>query len=57
MTIYTNESLQNINKKDLIPIISSLQNTLKEMNNSAMVEIRKLTESFSKLQSELLMTK
>ena len=57
MTIYTNESLQNINKKDLIPIILSLQNTLKEMNNSAMVEIRKLTESFSKLQSELLMTK
>ena len=57
MTIYTNESLQNINKMDLIPIISSLQNTLKEMNNSAMVEIRKLTESFSKLQSELLMTK
>ena len=57
MTIYTNESLQNINKKDLIPITLSLQNTLKEMNNSAMVEIRKLTESFSKLQSELLMTK
>ena len=57
MTTYTNESSQNINKKDLIPIILSLQNKLEEVNNSVLVEIRKLSESFSKLQAELFVTK
>ena len=57
MTTYTNESLQNIKKKDLIPIISSLQNKLEEVNNSVLVEMRKFNESFSKSQAEVSMTK
>ena len=57
MTTYTNESLQNINKKDLIPIILSLQNKLDEVNNSVLVEMHKLNESFSKLQAEVFVTK
>ena len=56
MTTYTNESLQNISKKDLIPIILSLQNKL-EVSNSVLTEIRKLNESFSKLQVEVSVTK
>ena len=56
MTTYTNESLQNISKKDLIPIILSLQNKL-EVSNSVLTEIRKLNESFSKLQVEVSVAK
>ena len=56
MTTYTNESLQNISKKDLIPIILSLQNKL-EVSNSVLTEIRKLNESFFKLQAQVSVTK
>ena len=56
MTTYTNESLQNISKKDLIPIILLLQNKL-EVSNSVLTEIRKLNESFSKLQAQVSVTK
>ena len=54
---YTNESLQNINKKDLIPIILSLQNKLEEVNNNVLVEMRRLNESFCKLQAEVSVTR
>ena len=57
MTTYTNESLQNINKMDLIQIILLLQKKLEEVNNNVLVEMRKLNESFSKLQAEVSMTK
>ena len=57
MTIYTNELLKNINKKDLIPIVLSLQNKLDEVDNNGLVEMRKLNESFSKLQAEVSVTK
>ena len=57
MTTYTNGSLQNINKKDLFPIILSLQNKLEEVNNNVLVEMRELNESFSKLEVEVSVTK
>ena len=34
MTTYTNESLDKLHKKDLIPIVLSLQNKPDEVNNS-----------------------
>ena len=42
MATYTNKSLQNNNKKDLIPIILLLQKKLEGVNNNALVELRKL---------------
>ena len=57
MTTYTNESLQSINKKDMIPIVLSLQNKLDQANNKVLEEIRKLNDNFSKLESELSVTK
>ena len=57
MTTYTNESLQNINKKVLIPILLLLQDKLEEVNKSVVVEMRKLNESFPKLQAEVSVTK
>ena len=35
MVAYTNESQQNINKKDMIPVILSLLNKLDEGKNNA----------------------
>ena len=46
-----------MNKKDLIPIILSLQNKPEAVNKNVLVEMRKLNESFSKLQAELSVTK
>ena len=61
MATYTNESLQNINKRDMIPIVLSLQSKLNEAkleaNNKVLEEIHKLNDSFSKLESELSVTK
>ena len=57
MTTRTNESLHNINKKDLIPIILLLQNKLKQVNNNALVEMRKLNESFFNLLAQVSLAK
>ena len=57
MATYTNESLQSINKKDMIPIVLSFQNKLDQANNKVLEEIRKLDDNFSKLKCELSMTK
>ena len=57
MATYTNESLQSINKKDMIPIVLSLKNKLDQANNKVLAEICKLSDNFSKLESELSVTK
>ena len=57
MATYTNESLRDINKKVLIPILLLLQDKLEEVNKNVVVEMRKLNESFSKLQAEVSVTK
>ena len=55
MVTFTNQSLQSINKKDMIPIVFSLQNKLEQTKNKVLWEIRKLHDIFSKL--ELAVTK
>ena len=57
MATYTNKSLQSINKKDMIPIVLSLQNKLNQVNNKVLAEIHKLSNNFSKLESKLSVTK
>ena len=54
MTIYTMESCQNTNQKDLIPITFLLQNKIEETNNSVLVEMSKLNEYFSTLEANFL---
>ena len=56
MTTFAKESLENIKKKALITI-SSLQNKFEEVKINVLVEMRKLNESFSKLQAEISVTK
>ena len=60
MSEYTEESLDKMPKRDLIPIVLNLQSTITENNNSKnelLEEIRKFNNNFSKLQSELSVTK
>ena len=60
MATYTNESLDKLYKKDLIPIVLSLQNKLDEANNSKtelLDEIRKLNDKFDKIQSDVCISK
>ena len=51
---YTEESLDKMLKRDLIPIVLNLQSTIADKNNSnneLLEEIRKFNDNFSKLQS------
>ena len=60
MATYTNESLDKLYKRELIPIVLSLRNKLDEANNSKtelLDEIRKLNDKFDKLQSDVCVTK
>ena len=45
MATYTNESLQSMNNKDMIPIVLSLQNNLDQANNKVLEEIRKVNDN------------
>ena len=57
MATYTNELLQSINKKDMIPLVLSLQSKFDQANSKVLEEIRELNDNFSKLESELSKTK
>ena len=60
MSEYTEESLGKMLKRDLIPIVLNMQRTIAETNNSnneLLEEMRKFYDNFSKLQSELAVTK
>ena len=60
MATYTNESLDKLYKKDLIPIVLSLQDKRDEANNSKtelLDEIRKLNDKFDELSSDVCISK
>ena len=61
MTSYTNDSLDKLRKQYLIPIVLSLQSKLDEPNNEAnnkvLEEVRNLSDTITKLSSELSITK
>ena len=59
MPQYTEESLDKLLKRELIPIVlsleeqnRSLQSRMPEVNNEVVEGMRKFNENFSKLQSE-----
>ena len=60
MSEYTEGSLDKVLKRDLIPIVLNLKSTIADKNNrnnELLEEIRKFDDNFSKLQSELAVTK
>ena len=59
MVTYTNKSLDKLYKKNLIPIVLSLQKRLDKVNNSKtelLDKIRKLNDKFDKIQSDVCIT-
>ena len=60
MAAYTAGALDKLSKKELIGITLSLQNKVEQytnVNNDALEEIRKLNETFVKLESEINLVK
>ena len=49
----TNESLEKLNQRGMNNVVLSLQSKLDEANNHVVEEVRKLSDAFLKLQSEL----
>ena len=56
MSQYTEEALDKMLKRELIPIVLSLQNKITEDNNAMLQEMRKFNDKFAKLQHELVVT-
>ena len=57
MPQYKEEALDKILKRELIPIVLSLQNKITEDKNAMLQEMHKLNDKFAKLQAELVVTK
>ena len=57
MASYTYDSLDTLRKQDLISIFLSLQSKLDEANNKVLEEVRNLSDTITKLSSELSITK
>ena len=57
MPQYKEEALDKILKRELIPIVLSLQNKITGDKNAMLQEMRKLNDKFAKLQAELVVTK
>ena len=53
MATYTNESLEKINRKDMMTIALFLQSNVDETNKYVVEKIRKLSDAILKLQSGL----
>ena len=52
MSIYTEEALDKLNKKELITILLSLQSKVESANNEILVQVRQLNKKFSQPGSE-----
>ena len=57
MSQYTKEALDKTLKRELIPIVLSLQNKITEDNNAMLQGMRTLNDNFAILQAELVVTK
>ena len=57
MASYTYDSLDTLRKQDLISIFLSLQSNLDEANNKVLEEVRNLSDTITKLSSELSIIK
>ena len=52
MSIYTEEALDKLNKKELITILLSLQSKVESSNNEILDQVRQLNQKFNQLESE-----
>ena len=52
MWIYTKETLDKLNKKELITILLSLRSKVESANNEVFDQVRQLNQKFSQLETE-----
>ena len=52
MSIYTEDVLDKLNKKELITILLSLQSKGKSANNEVIDQVSQLNQKFSQIKSE-----
>ena len=52
MSIYTEEALDKLNKKELITILLSLQSKVESTKNEILDQVRQLNQKFSQLEAE-----
>ena len=57
MSIYTEEALDKLNKKELITILLSLQSKVESANNETLDQVRRLNQKFNQLESENIIVK
>ena len=57
MLQYTEEALERMLKRELIPIVLSLKNKTTEDNNAMLQVMHKFNDDFAKLQAEPVVTK
>ena len=53
MSIYTEEALDKLNKKELITILLSLQSKVESSNDEILDQVRQLNQKFNQLESEI----
>ena len=52
MSIYIEEALDKLNKKELITILLSLQRKVESANNEILDQVRQVNQKFSHLEAE-----
>ena len=57
MAALTEESLNKLNKPDLVALVVSLQSKMDSVNSDLVAELRKMREGFDQMKSDLSVTK
>ena len=57
MAALTEESLNKLNKPDLVALVVNLQSKMDSVNSNLVAELRKLREGFDQMKSDLNVTK
>ena len=57
MTALTEESLNKLNRPALVALVANLQSKMDSVNNALVAELRKMSEGFDQMKSDLSVTK
>ena len=57
MVALTEESLNKLNKPDIVALVVNLQSKMDSVNSDLVAELRKMREGFDQMKSDLSVTK
>ena len=57
MAALTEESLNKLNKPDIVALVVNLQSKMDSVNSDLIAELRKMREGFDQMKSDLSVTK